>query len=164
MADTSAERLEQLYRTERDRLTRIAHRRVGAAGASDVVQDVFAALWGRACEHAKLTPSYLARATRFTAISHFRSDSRRTRALNSITEEQYATQSPQPEQILAGRQELERIGAAIQSLPARCRQVFLLNRMHGCTYEEIALGLQISVSTVEREMARAILACKAAVP
>ncbi|NPD16064.1 sigma-70 family RNA polymerase sigma factor [Xinfangfangia sp. D13-10-4-6] len=164
MDDVRAEQLERLYRSERERLSKIAHRRVGAAAAADVVQDLFAALWGRACEHVKFTPSYLARATRFTAISHFRAESRRAKTLSGLTEAQYAAPALSPEQILAARQELQRTEAAIQALPVRTRQVFLLNRLHGCTYDEIALGLEISVSTVEREMARAILACRAAIP
>lgn len=160
MEKAKAQRLEELYREERLRLERIATRRVGPAGAADVVQDVFASVWSKAREQVKLTPAYLAQATKFTAISHFRSAHRRENFFKGITEDQYSASVTLPEQIVSDRQELRRLEDVVLALPARTRQVFLLNRMHGCTYEEIAVGLAISTSTVEREMAKAIMACK----
>jgi RNA polymerase sigma-70 factor (ECF subfamily) len=38
--------------------------------------------------------------------------------------------------------------------------VFLLNRIHGQPYSEIAEGLGISASAVEKHMMRALQACK----
>lgn len=161
MHKTKTQELEDLYRSERLRLERIARRKIGPSGAADVVQDVFAAVWSRAREHVKLTPAYLAQATKFTAISHFRSALRREEFFSGITEEQYSVSVTRPEQILSDREDLRRLESVILALPKRTRQVFLLNRLHGCTYEEIAVGLAISTSTVEREMAKAIMACKA---
>jgi RNA polymerase sigma-70 factor (ECF subfamily) len=45
-------------------------------------------------------------------------------------------------------------------LPERTRQIFLLNRVHACSYDEIAAAFGLSYSTVEREIARALLACR----
>jgi RNA polymerase sigma-70 factor (ECF subfamily) len=152
--------IEALYVSERVRLEKLAGRRIGRANAADVVQDVFTILWTRAREQVSLTPSYLSRATQFTAISHFRAEQRRQRLINGLTEEQYAQPVLPPDQIVAARQELERLQLAIADLPERTRQVFLLNRVHACTYDEIAVALDISYSTVEREIAKAILACR----
>lgn len=160
MNEAKAQQLADLYRAERHRLERIATRRVGPTGAADVVQDVFTAIWSRAAGPAALSSAYLAQATKYTAISQFRATRRRDAFLAGITEEQYAGRVALPEQIVSDRQDLRRLEEAILALSARTRQVFLLNRMHGCTYEEIAVGLGISTSTVEREMARAIMACK----
>ncbi|SDX34691.1 RNA polymerase sigma factor [Celeribacter indicus] len=160
MKRLKAQKLEDLYRAEHGRLERIAMRRVGPAGAADVVQDVFAAIWSKTHDQVKLTPAYLAQATKYTAISHFRSRTRRDAFFRGITEEQYAPTPILPEQIASDRQELRRLEEAIRALPLRTRQVFLLNRLHGCTYREIGIGLGISTSTVEREMARAIMACR----
>ena len=160
MGNEKAQRLDELYRAERGRLERIATLRVGPANASDVVHEVFATIWSKAKEHVKLTPAYLARATDYTAISHFRATRRRQAFLGGITEHQYAAAVATPDRIVSAREDLRRLEDAIDALPSRTRQVFLLSRMHGCTYDEIAVGLGISVSTVEREIARAILACK----
>ncbi|NKX17273.1 sigma-70 family RNA polymerase sigma factor [Ochrobactrum pseudogrignonense] len=77
-----------------------------------------------------------------------------------LTEEQYAVPVPTPEQIVIAINDVRRIDEAIRSLPERARHIFLLNRIHGCSYDEIAEALDISYSTVERDMAKAILSCK----
>lgn len=41
-------------------------------------------------------------------------------------------------------------------LPSRTREVFLLNRVDGLTYDEIAMRLRLSKDRVERHMIRAI--------
>ncbi len=135
-------------------------RKVGRANAADVVQDVFTAIWAKAKEQISFTPAYLTRATQYGAISQFRAEQRHERLLKGLTEEQYAPPLSLPDQIVAARQDLQRLQEALAALPERTRQVFFLNRMHGCTYDEIAIGLDISYSTVEREIARALFACK----
>ncbi len=152
--------IESLYASERGRLERLAMRRVGRASAADVVQDVFTAIWSRAKEQVTFTPAYLTRATQYVAISQFRAEQRHERLLKGLTEEQYAPPQSLPDQIVAARQDLRRLQEALAALPERARQVFLLNRVHGCTYDEIASGLNVFYSTVAREMAKALLACK----
>lgn len=157
---TRQEEFESLYVSQRSRLERMAARRIGKANAADAVQDVFAGLWARAKEHVTLTPSYLSRATQFVAISHFRTEHRRKSFFDGLTEEQYSAPVVMPDQDVAAREELRRLEGIFALMPSRTRQVFLLSRLHHCTYDEIALGLGISYSTVEREMAKAIMACK----
>ena len=50
----------------------------------------------------------------------------------------------------------EKIMAAIDSLPEKGREVFILSRFEGMKYKEIAEKLNISVNTVETHMSRAI--------
>lgn len=45
---------------------------------------------------------------------------------------------------------------AINSLPKRCRDIFLLSRMKGLKYREISEKLGISVNTVECQMGIAL--------
>lgn len=53
--------------------------------------------------------------------------------------------------------ELEaRLQRSIQSLPDRCREVFLLNRYEGLSYKSIAQKLHISVNTVEKHIVKAL--------
>lgn len=56
----------------------------------------------------------------------------------------------------AGRR-LQRFLAALDELPPRSREVFLLQRYEGLTYSAIARRLEISVSAVEKNMMRALL-------
>jgi len=58
------------------------------------------------------------------------------------------------------QQELERLSRAIGSLPPRCREVFLMNRMDGMSYSQIAERLGISVNMVEKHIIKALLHCR----
>lgn len=162
MNDTKAEQLEELYRSESARLERIAVRKVGYGTGADVVQDTFVRLWGKALEQIVLTPAYLSRCVRNAAIDQLRSDKRSARLPELITEEQYAAPIPTPQQIIVAVDGLRHIDRVINQLPVRTRHIFVLNRLHDCTYDEIAVTLGISYSTVEREIAKALLACRAA--
>lgn len=49
-----------------------------------------------------------------------------------------------------------KIDTAIQELPEKCREVFMMNRYENLKYQEIADKLQISVKTVETQMSKAL--------
>ena len=61
-----------------------------------------------------------------------------------------------PERTLADRQSLELLFAHLDTLNARAREVFFLHRLEGMKYSEIAEVYGISVSTVEKDISRAI--------
>ena len=63
--------------------------------------------------------------------------------------------APDVQEILAGQQRLQRLMLGLQRLPPRCREVFLLNRSEGLSYIQIADRLDISLSMVEKHIARA---------
>lgn len=157
---TSLDDVGTLYAREHRRLERRAARRVGVANAADVVQDVFLAFWSRARDHVGCPPSYLSRAIDYAAISHQRAERLRASLPLRITEQQYAAPAILPDQAAAARQELAFVVRAVAALPERTRQIFVLNRVHACSYDEIATALGLSYSTVEREIARALLACR----
>lgn len=48
------------------------------------------------------------------------------------------------------------IAKAMDQLPPKCREVFMLSRLSGHTYQQIANILGISVKTVENQMGKAI--------
>lgn len=53
---------------------------------------------------------------------------------------------------LTARDELRRVQAGLERLPARCRQVMTLRRVEGLSTKEVAAHLNISASTVEQQM------------
>jgi len=67
------------------------------------------------------------------------------------------SEEPAGYHVYAGRERLQQFLSALDELPPRCREVFLLQRYEGMTYAAIALQLQVSVSAVEKHMMRALL-------
>jgi RNA polymerase sigma factor (sigma-70 family) len=65
-------------------------------------------------------------------------------------------ESPTPERILSGRQELEGVFRAIVALPGACRVVFVMRKFDGKSQKAIAAELQISENIVEKRMSRAL--------
>nr|WP_258077542.1 sigma factor-like helix-turn-helix DNA-binding protein [Xanthomonas arboricola] len=51
----------------------------------------------------------------------------------------------------------------LPALPPRCRQAFILNRIDGLTYPQVAAAMDISIKMVEKHISRALAACRAAV-
>ena len=61
--------------------------------------------------------------------------------------------SPLPEEVLQAEQSWSLIARVIEPLDARARRAFMLNRIHGIKYRDIARQLQVSTSTVEKDIA-----------
>lgn len=66
------------------------------------------------------------------------------------------SQAPLQEEMIARAQGEAWLRAAILALPTRCRQVYLLSRMQGMTYPQIAQHCGISVKTVEKHISQAL--------
>jgi RNA polymerase sigma-70 factor (ECF subfamily) len=49
-----------------------------------------------------------------------------------------------------------RLWTAIDSLPEKCRQIFLMSKRDGLKYEEIAEELGLSVNTVRNQISKAL--------
>ncbi|MHC9084626.1 RNA polymerase sigma factor [Luteimonas sp. RIT-PG2_3] len=63
---------------------------------------------------------------------------------------------PQPEQWTEHQEELARVRAAIDQLPARCKEIYLLNRVDGMSYSQISKHCGISTKAVEKNVGRAL--------
>jgi RNA polymerase sigma factor (sigma-70 family) len=61
-----------------------------------------------------------------------------------------------PERQVASEQALAMLRAAVEELPPRCRQVFLLHRVHELSTEEIAKRVGIGERMARRYLARAL--------
>ena len=127
--------------------------------AEDVVQETFIKIWERKPELIS-SPEinfYLVTAVRNNCISALR---KLKSAGVQYTEE---SPEPEPEPFITATQQREtaseqslKIAAALDLLPPKCREVFLLVKMQGLTYKQAAETLSISVKTVENQMGKAI--------
>lgn len=63
---------------------------------------------------------------------------------------------PSQERVLLGKERLQMFIQAVENLPPRTREAFLLYRVHECSYREIAARMGISLSGVDKHIRRAI--------
>ena len=68
----------------------------------------------------------------------------------------YADARPSPEQQAVDRSELQRLLRAVDALPPRAREVFILAKVHELSHAEIAERLGIAKNTVMVHMANAL--------
>jgi RNA polymerase sigma-70 factor (ECF subfamily) len=126
------------------------------AAAEEVAQEAMVELWRR---REQLAPdgsarAYLFQSTRNRALNHIRHVRVRERGAVHLAPSSDVAPSAHARLVEA---ELERaIRAAVDALPERCREVFVLSRLHGLRYAEIAATLDISVKTVEAQMGKAL--------
>lgn len=157
--DVSGQSFLKLFLTERPRLVRLIGRIVGCRDtAEDLAQDAFLRLWRPVDEDRD--PSLLFRTGQNLAIDHMRARRVRAAFASGVTAEQVCQQDALPDHGAATRQELAGLMAALAGLPERCQRAFLLNRLDGLTYGQIAETLDVSVSTVEKDIIRALQTCR----
>lgn len=68
-----------------------------------------------------------------------------------------------PDRIFDATCELAKVEQAIAKLPQQCRQAFLLHRIKGMSYEDIACILDVSVSSVEKYILQSLKQCRKAI-
>ena len=127
--------------------------------AEDVVQATFIRFWETKKDLISSPDAryYLVTAVRNNCISELR----KTKA----SPVRYTESEPEPEPELhftalqqreAATEQSQRIAAALDKLPPKCREVFLLIKLHGASYKHAAETLGISVKTVEAQMGKAV--------
>jgi len=67
------------------------------------------------------------------------------------------SEAPGPERHAAARQQLARLQQAVDSLPARCREIFVLHKFDGRPQKQIAEQFGISLNAVEKHLIRALV-------
>jgi RNA polymerase sigma-70 factor, ECF subfamily len=122
--------------------------------AEEVVQQVFLRLWEKreTIDIMGATRSYLFAAIRNTSISNWRKETVRQEKEQVAGDLRAADR-----QVQSPAWELERLyQQALELLPERCREVFILSRQQQLKYAEIADVMNISVKTVENQMGKAL--------
>ncbi len=157
----------ELYLTYYSKLVRFAKEFVVLEeDAENITQDVFTDLWERrdAIDHIENVNAYLFRLVRNRCLDYLK---------HKVFEQKYAenVQASFEIELNLKLQSLDRFDVsdisegneterlvrdAINSLPKRCRDIFLLSRMKGLKYREISEKLGISVNTVECQMGIAL--------
>lgn len=153
---------EKLYKLYYPKMFAFAKNYVPAnEDAENIVQDVFLTLWERKEE---IDISFTLTTYLFTLVKN--------RCLNflrhKLIEEEYNNQMKEElgfklyaleafDYSYQSEEELQEIiRRALDTLPERCREVFIKSRIEGLKYKEISEELGISVNTVENQMVTAL--------
>lgn len=130
--------------------------------AEEIVSDVFVNIW---LKREKLLlddnlQSYLFRSVHNKCIDYLRSQksvkNQKTVELYSLLDDEiFAESNFVIEKIFSENLE-QTIQQAINKLPERRREIFLLNRMENLSYQQIADKLSISINSVKTQISRSI--------
>ena len=148
----------RLSETYRGPLTAYFERRVRSrAEAEDLTQEVFLRLVRRLDAEAIDNPeAFLFR----TAVNLLRDRSRREKTFRNHLSETELRQDRfegiSPERVLESRQALQRALRCLEELDERTRDAFILHRLEGLKYAEIAEVFGVSVSSVEKYIIKAL--------
>ncbi|MDO5977434.1 RNA polymerase sigma factor [Flavivirga spongiicola] len=124
--------------------------------SEDIVQNTFVKIWKKR-EKLKIhtsIKSYLYKAVYYGFINEYVKIEKKNNVLDTIYLDTLNKSIEQDNSII--KENLIRLDKAIENLPKKCREVFILNKKEGYSYEEIADILSISKNTVENHISNAL--------
>ena len=147
--------LDVLYRRHAKWLAAMLRRRFGRgfdAEADDIVQETYARL------AAQDSVIHRPQALLMRMASNLARDVLRRRAVRGRHADD-VQRGPPPEGVLAGALDELVVKETVLSIPEPYRDVFVLSRFDGLTYEEIATRCGLSIKSVEWRLSKAIAHC-----
>lgn len=155
--------IEHLFHEHRHELTRCLYQIVRCEqAAADLTQETYMRLVNLAQTTSVTYPrSLLFQTATNLAIDHLRKRKfeRYTGDVSEVAMD-VPSGAPSSERAVLDKQRLTIFLRAVDTLPPRCREAFLLHRVHDCSYRDIAGRLEISESAVEKLIMRALLHCR----
>jgi RNA polymerase sigma factor (sigma-70 family) len=154
---TQAQQLASLSQRYRPILARFFQRRIRpASDVDDLIQEVFA----RLARRGNLTEIATVEGYLFQVAANLIRERSHKLKQSAVSEKGFTAEDSEedfsPERILLGEEAIQRVFAALHELPARTRAAFLLHRFEDLKHLEIARRLGIAVSTVEKDIMRAM--------
>lgn len=126
--------------------------------AEELVSDVFIRIWQKRDQLGQInTPLlYFYTTTKNLALNQLKKQKKQV----NLSPEEWLVQVNSlyfdPEQLMLTEEMLRQVKKAVNELPPRCRLIFKLIKEDGLRYKEVAELLQLSVKTVEAQMAIAL--------
>ena len=161
----SQSHFNHVFLTQRVILLRTLQRMVNnPSTAEDLLHETYLrvtrALSERTVEH--LEP-FVFQTARNLALDHLRSRRIQSRTVLEDVPTEVIESVPSslstPEEAHQAAQLLERLSVSLSQLSARQQRIFILSRLHGCSYQEIAEELDVSLSTVQKELKLIMAIC-----
>ncbi|SDR86082.1 RNA polymerase sigma-70 factor, ECF subfamily [Pseudomonas sp. Z003-0.4C(8344-21)] len=158
LAHTAA--IEQIYEQHHSWLYGWLKGRLNDAGdAADVAHDTFVRiLAARNAAHIREPREYLATIARGLVIDRYRRSAIETAYLQALATRPEASAISEEDRALI-IETLMAVDKALAGLGARTQRIFMLSQIEGLTYQQIAVQLQVSLTTVKKHMIRALTEC-----
>jgi len=161
----SQSRFNHVFMAQRVSLLRTLERMVNNhSTAEDLLQETYLrvtrALSERPIDH--LEP-FVFQTARNLALDHLRARRIQSRTMLDDVPPQVVESVAAPissaEDAAHAKQLLERLNVSLSQLSSRQQQIFILSRLHGHSYLEIAEKLDVSLSTVQKELKLIMAIC-----
>ena len=147
-----------LFASYYEEVCRHIYRYIGERSTvEDIAQEMFSELWTKRkrLDIKSSLGAYLHRMAVSRSLNYIR-DNKKHRHSSDENLSRESSTLPGQMDILTARELDQVIQISIQSLPDRCRQVFMLSRFENMTYQQIADAMEISQKTVENQMIKAL--------
>ncbi len=151
-------RLRSLATRYREPVVRYFLRRgLNAEASEDCAQDVFLRIARADQSQIENAEAYLFTIAASVVVDH----ARRRKSRHEDRHDPFETQSLEgsefnPARLFEGRQSLIRLRAVLEELPSRTREIFLLNRLEGLSYTQLAARYGLNVKSIEKHMSKAL--------
>lgn len=124
--------------------------------AEDIVQGVIVKIWQNRnqIEINTSIKSYLYKAAYYSYINEYKKDKRKESLSEKIQKTAILEMIESDEEYT--QQKLNYIAQMIEQLPPKRKEIFILSKTEGLTYEEIASHLELSVKTIETQISKAL--------
>ena len=157
-----AQRISRLFSEHNESLIQfLATRLRSVQEAKEVAQEAYVRLLSLEDSGAvSFLRAFLFKTAANLAVDRIRSRNRQQQALDAgLCDE--SRETPTPDREAASAQEVEIVRRLIGELPPKCRHAFLLHRVHGAEFSEIAQEMGLSERMVRHYVLRAVLYCRA---
>jgi RNA polymerase sigma-70 factor (ECF subfamily) len=127
--------------------------------AEEITEDVFIKIWQQKTQLAAIhnLRVYLYIATKNTSLNYLskKAKDNLTQPFDNINIDLFKSSST-PEELMITAEMYRRIQQQVEALPLRCKMIFKLIREDGLKYKEVSDILNISVNTIDVQMAIAV--------
>ena len=161
-SDGRAERITRLFSEHNESLVRfLAVRLHSVQEAKEVAQEAYVRLLSLDDSGAvSFLRAFLFKTAVNLAVDRLRSRNRQRQAMNAgLCDE--LREAPTPDHEAAQAEEAEIVRRLIGELPPKCRRAFLLHRIDGEDFPQIAKQMELSERMVRHYVLRAVLYCRA---
>jgi RNA polymerase sigma factor (sigma-70 family) len=156
-------RIERLFREHHEALMRFLRARFPVQEAREAAQEAFTRLLSVDSGAISYLRTFLFRSATNIAIDRHRRHEAEGRARSELPLVMWSEMADMlsPERRVSSEQTLRELERAIEEMPPKCREAFVMHQIDGMGFPEIAEHMQLGESMVRKYVAKGLLHCRA---